>query len=143
MRVKVRLLLHVLFWAFLMTAFWGSFEMAYKASEAGRIESPVWSGTFGFPVPHHYIVGFIGVAVVYVLLTREDFISAYRLLSYGRSGLEIKWEYVLGVVIVVSAAICLALGRMTPHDFIYIIGLVLSFLGGAKYGEIRARSSER
>ena len=141
MRLRVKLVGHILFWIGLMTLFWQCFEFAYKCSEAEIIESPVWSGTFGPLVPHHYVIGFVGVVVAYVLLTGEDFISAYRLLRYGDCGVEVRWEYVFASIIVVCAAVNVALGKMTAHDFIYVVGLVLSFLGGAKYGEFKSRRS--
>lgn len=45
------------------TAWWGAYEFAYTLWERGLISSPVWSGTLGFPVPHHYILGFIGAGI--------------------------------------------------------------------------------
>jgi hypothetical protein len=50
-------------------ALWGAFEMAYRSGE-----HPVWSGTFGYPVPHHYIIGFIICLLVYLwTLQKWDF----------------------------------------------------------------------
>ena len=42
----------------LCTAFWQCYEFAYTCYEHGWIASPVWSGTWGAPWPHHYIAGF-------------------------------------------------------------------------------------
>ena len=56
------------------TALWGAYEIAYDAG------TPLWSGTFGPPWLHHYLVGFIlagvsfiGIMVVllYLLLQKE------------------------------------------------------------------------
>jgi hypothetical protein len=50
----------ILWTAFLFggcAAFWGSFEAFTTLTELGVIASPVWSGTFGYPYPHHYIWG--------------------------------------------------------------------------------------
>lgn len=62
-----RLLKHVLFWIGFLTAFWGSFEMAYDSGS-----HPIWSGTWGPPIPHHYVIGFVIVGISYFLLTRKD-----------------------------------------------------------------------
>ena len=56
--------------------------------------------------------------------------------------MEIEGTYILASIIVVCAAVNVALGKMTAHDFIYVVGLVLSFLGGTKYGEWKARRLE-
>ena len=40
---------------FYCLAFWGAYEFAYQCPGV----HPVWSGTFGYPVPHHYLLGFI------------------------------------------------------------------------------------
>jgi len=55
--------------------------MAYDAYEAGMTASPIWSGTLGPPVFHHYIWGFIGCAVAYMLLSKDDFIDGYQKLA--------------------------------------------------------------
>jgi drug/metabolite transporter (DMT)-like permease len=52
---------------------------------------------------------------------------------------ELRWEYVLAIVVVVVAGVCLALGRMDAKDFISVVGIVIGFLGGAVYGMYRAR----
>jgi hypothetical protein len=41
----------------------GSFEQALEASS-----SPVWSSVFGFPMLHHYLIGFIVLAVSLLIL---------------------------------------------------------------------------
>ncbi len=61
-------LLNTVFWIGFMTALWGSFEWACELTEAGIIDNPVWSGTFGFPVPHHYLIGFGLVAFGWALI---------------------------------------------------------------------------
>jgi len=55
---------HTLFHIGFVTFFWGAFELAYQSSS-----NPIWSGTFGFPVPHHYIIGAIVAYVGYLLVT--------------------------------------------------------------------------
>ena len=59
--------IHALFWIGFGSAFWGAYEIAFDAYEAGLIESPIWSGTFGFPFFHHYIYGFILVGVAWII----------------------------------------------------------------------------
>ncbi len=61
-------LLNTLFWIGFMTALWGSFEWACELADLGIIASPVWSGTFGFPIPHHYLVGFGAIALGWVMI---------------------------------------------------------------------------
>lgn len=61
---------HALFWMSFGTALWGTFEQAYNAGA-----SPVWSGTWGFPVPHHYVLGFIGMTIAYFTLTKDEWIQ--------------------------------------------------------------------
>ncbi len=59
----------------LCTAYWQCYEFAYTLTEHGIIESPIWSGTFGAPIPHHYIVGFAVAAagiIVMELRGRRD-----------------------------------------------------------------------
>jgi len=49
---------------FYCLALWGAYEFAYQCPGV----HPFWSGTFGYPVLHHYLVGFIGmVPCVYYL----------------------------------------------------------------------------
>lgn len=69
MSINRGLLKHLIFWLFYITAFWGAFEQAYSAPG-----HPFWSDTWNlpFPVPHHYVIGFIGMAVAYFLFTLED-----------------------------------------------------------------------
>jgi hypothetical protein len=69
MQMNRGLLKHLIFWLFYITAFWGAFEQAY--TNPGH---PIWSSTWNlpFPVPHHYVIGFIGMAVAYFLFTMED-----------------------------------------------------------------------
>lgn len=49
------------FWTF----FWGAFEIAFTHPSV----DPIWSGTFGFPIPHHYIVGMLLTYFGYFLIT--------------------------------------------------------------------------
>jgi len=50
---KIEILLHALFNLGFATLFWGAFEFAYE------LGTPIWSGTLGFPVLHHYLIGAI------------------------------------------------------------------------------------
>jgi multisubunit Na+/H+ antiporter MnhF subunit len=45
--------------------------------------------------------------------------------------MEINWIYLIGIAIVICATIGLVAGKLDAKDFIYIIGLVLSFLSGS------------
>ena len=69
LKINWILVAHILFWMGYMTAFWGAFEMAYQSPN-----HPIWSGTFGYPVPHHYIIGFIGIIVGYIALSYKSYI---------------------------------------------------------------------
>ena len=62
LNVRWGALLEGCYWFFFSMALWGAFEMAYDAPC-----HPIWGDTWGFPCPHHYIVGFIGLAVIRVL----------------------------------------------------------------------------
>ena len=55
---------HVIFNVGFWTFFWGAFELAYQSPS-----HPIWSGTFGFPIPHHYIVGAALAYGGYILIT--------------------------------------------------------------------------
>jgi hypothetical protein len=50
-------------WFRLGLALAGSFEQALRASP-----SPIWSNVFGFPMLHHYLIGFIILAVSLIIL---------------------------------------------------------------------------
>ena len=50
------------------------------------------------------------------------------------SEITLKWEYVLAIVIVVTAGVCVVFDKLSAENFIAIIGMVLSFLGGTYYG---------
>ena len=67
--------IHALFWIGFGAAFWGAFEMAYQATGCGLTEHPFWSGTWGAPIPHHYVVGFILVGVAWIAYTVLSFRS--------------------------------------------------------------------
>jgi hypothetical protein len=49
------------FWTF----FWGAYEIAFTHPSV----DPIWSGTFGFPIPHHYIVGMLLTYLGYFVIT--------------------------------------------------------------------------
>jgi hypothetical protein len=85
------LLKHVIFWLFFLTAFWGAFEQAYNAPG-----HPVWSATWSlpFPVPHHYIVGFLGLIGAYILFTMDD----WKLHETVEDQLEIFRKEILKVI---------------------------------------------
>ena len=68
-KYNTSLIKHILFWVSYLTAFWGAFEMAYQSGS-----HPIWSGTWGFPVLHHYVFGFVGIFVIYISFTKNDFI---------------------------------------------------------------------
>lgn len=98
MNINRGLLKHLIFWLFYITAFWGSFEQAYKAPG-----HPVWSTTWDtpLPIPHHYIIGFIGMAVAYFLFTIEDWtleeeireeLERFKLEILGRIGSDKEQE---------------------------------------------------
>jgi len=69
----LRLLLHIVFIASYVTAFWQYFEWAFKLYQNGHILSPIWSGTLGYPIPHHGYVGFLGALMAYFGLSFNDF----------------------------------------------------------------------
>ncbi len=62
---------HTLFNIGFWTFFWGAFELAYQSPS-----HPIWSGTFGPPIMHHYIVGAILVYIGYILITFDKEIRA-------------------------------------------------------------------
>jgi len=49
----------------------------------------------------------------------------------------VVWEFIFSIVIVISATIGLALGRLTARDYVYVISLAISFLAGMGYGYVR------
>ena len=63
---KLRRLARVGVWFGFSVALVGSFEHALRASE-----SPIWSSVFGFPVLHHYLVGFAILAGSLLILEFE------------------------------------------------------------------------
>jgi hypothetical protein len=91
MNINRGLLKHLVFWLFYVTAFWGAFEQAYKAPG-----HPIWSTTWNtpIPVPHHYIFGFLGLAVAYFMFTIED----WTLESEIREELERFKAEILGII---------------------------------------------
>lgn len=68
---------HVLFNLGFWTLFWQSFEFAYK------LGIPIWSGTFGPPIPHHYLIGAFLSYLGYILITfnREKIERIIRVLK--------------------------------------------------------------
>jgi len=59
----MKLLTHILFNLGYMTFFWGAYEQAYQNGQ------PIWSGTWGPPTPHHYLVGAALIYIAYLILT--------------------------------------------------------------------------
>ncbi len=59
MRVSRRKLLWGLLIVGLSMSFWQYFEFAYTLYENRLIASPLWSGTLGWPVPHHGYIGYL------------------------------------------------------------------------------------
>ena len=55
---------HTLFNIGFWTFSWRAFELAYQYPS-----DPIWSGTFGFPIPHHFIIDAILAYVGYILTT--------------------------------------------------------------------------
>ena len=53
--------------------------------------------------------------------------------------LQFKWEFVLAIVVVVCATVALVSTNLTQENFIYVLGLAFTFLGGLGYGAYRAR----
>ena len=70
MKNKKNVSFHSLFWVVYMLALLGSFEMAYQSPS-----HPIWSGTFGFPIPHHYLLGFMGVAILWLWAFKDEYIA--------------------------------------------------------------------
>ena len=60
---KKRLILHILFNLGFVTFFWGAYEQAFQNGQ------PIWSGTFGHPIPHHYLIGATLTYMAYLILT--------------------------------------------------------------------------
>jgi len=56
-------LAHILFNLGYMTFFWGAYEQAFQNGQ------PIWSGTWGYPVPHHYLIGAALTYLSYLTLT--------------------------------------------------------------------------
>ena len=77
MRININLLCHVIFWASYFTAFWGAFEQACKAGA-----HPIWSGTWGYPIPHHYVIGFAGIMITYFFISKKDWIRFIEKLGF-------------------------------------------------------------
>jgi len=50
-----------------------------------------------------------------------------------------KWEVLFAVIVVVCATAALCFSSLTEDNFIYILSLVFTFLGGIGYGYVKAR----
>jgi len=70
--IRHRIYRHTLFWIGYVTAFWGAYEIAYDAARAGIIEHPIWSGTWGFPIPHHWVFGFGLAGVMWLAIHHNE-----------------------------------------------------------------------
>jgi len=70
MKMK-RLFCHLIFAFGWCTAFWGAFEQAVQNPNA----HPIWSGTWGAPIPHHYIIGFALCLIGYVGLSWRELVE--------------------------------------------------------------------
>ena len=57
----------------------------------------------------------------------------------GERMFEVDWSILMGAVIMVCAAAGLIAGKLDAKDFIYIVGLVLSFLSGQAIERYRLR----
>jgi len=66
---RVKLLGIILFNVGFFTLFWGAFELAYQ------LGIPIWSGTFGWPILHHYIIGAILTYIAFLLMIKEELIE--------------------------------------------------------------------
>lgn len=78
MRINWKLIGHILFNLGFATFFWGAFELAYQSPS-----DPIWSGTFGPPILHHYIIGAILTYLGYLIITlkgREIIVKVKRLI---------------------------------------------------------------
>lgn len=63
LKVNWKLVGHILFNLGFWMFWWGAFEMAYQSPN-----HPIWSGTFGYPIFHHYIFGAILTYISYLFL---------------------------------------------------------------------------
>jgi len=57
-----------MFTFFATTLFYAAFEFAYTLADNDLISHPIWSGLFGKPFPHHYILATIGLFATIALL---------------------------------------------------------------------------
>ena len=69
---------HIMFIIAYCTSFWQYYEYAYTLYEYNLIESPIWSGTFGFPLLHHGYFGFGIVLIIYVKFHGNMVVSKIR-----------------------------------------------------------------
>jgi len=55
--------------------------------------------------------------------------------------MELKWEIILGLGIVICATVATCLSHMSEQTWLTTLTHVLAFLGGAGYGVFKARKS--
>ena len=75
--------LHGLFNVGFATFFWGAFEQAIGnalfnslwVNSVDEMSSPVWSNTFGYPIPHHYIIGAAIAYSAYALILLSGYLT--------------------------------------------------------------------
>ena len=63
-----QILIQIIFWSGFLTALHGSVEQAiFFADTTGG--SALWSSWFGPPILHHYLIGFILIAVGWIIFS--------------------------------------------------------------------------
>jgi len=70
-----RLILHALYLVGFTVGLVGSAQFAIEAGS-----DPYFSGVYGYPIPHHYLFGYILQFMIYLLFTRDDWIKVKSLL---------------------------------------------------------------
>ena len=53
--------------------------------------------------------------------------------------IEFKWEFVFAVVVIICATLALIYSDFGADNWIYVLSLILAFLGGAGYGYLKIR----
>lgn len=71
--IMLLIALNGVFNASFFSAFWGAYEHALQAGA-----DPIMSHSWSFPVPHHYILGFIGIYACFTLLMSTTFLRLKR-----------------------------------------------------------------
>lgn len=51
--------------------------------------------------------------------------------------MQLKWEFVFVIIIVICATVALCLSKLSQENFLYVLGLVFTFLGAMGYGYYR------